>query len=242
MLAAGSGNRMNNTINKVFLPLPPYDAPALCYPLAALDKNSYIDEIVVVIREEDLPRLDNILDWGHPDKPVCITLGGETRYDSVRSGLQEATGEIVLIHDGARPMLRQCFITDCIEAMEESPGAVVGVRCYDTVCTADEQSRIMEYHALPSLYRLQTPQCFDKDILLQCHKQAADKATVTDDSSLLVRGGYPVTILPGSEENIKLTVPEDVETAGRYILRDEEIFGLVKLTVDPFPLWDASTE
>jgi 2-C-methyl-D-erythritol 4-phosphate cytidylyltransferase len=245
LLAAGSGNRMEVDVNKVYLPLDaPYHSltaekndffelkenqvPALYYPLAALEENEYIDEIILVIREEDKRFLnDTLIQKKFPRKPVRITVGGQNRYDSVYKGLLRSKGDIALIHDGARPLLKQQFITDCVEAMDEFPGAVVGIKSVDRLCSVDEKSKLVQLIGLEiNAYLVQTPQCFHAKILKECHEKTTDKSNVKDDSTLLELNGYEVKMLPGSKANIKITFPSDMLIAGQHVQNDEELLGL----------------
>ncbi|MCL2035675.1 MAG: 2-C-methyl-D-erythritol 4-phosphate cytidylyltransferase [Oscillospiraceae bacterium] len=228
LLAAGSSNRMGLNINKVYLSLKAQQIPALYYPLAAFEENDYIDEIVIVVRTEDRAELqDMIIHEKFPRKPVWIAIGGENRYDSVYNGLSISTGEIVMIHDGARPLLKQRFISDCVEAMDAFPGAIVGVKSIDRLCYTDKNGNMVQGGFEGNTYRVQTPQCFRAKILKECHDKIADKSNITDDSTLLERCGYPVKMLAGDETNIKITVPSDINIAEHYIMHDEEIYDLL---------------
>ncbi len=228
LMAAGSGRRMNLNINKVYLTLRAQQIPALYYPLAACEKHPYIDEIVVVVRREDTEELQKlIIHEKFPHKPVWVALGGENRYDSVRNGLQKVTGDIVLVHDGARPLLRRRFITECVEAMDEHPGATLGVRNIDRICY-NADGFVAENRPEGVLCRVQTPQCFSTALLRECHEAVADKTGVADDSTLLELCGHRVKIIEGDETNMKITVPTDVIIAEHYISHDEEILGLLQ--------------
>lgn len=228
LLAAGASSRMNMNINKVYLLLNAYNTSALFYPLMALDKNEYIDEIVIVIRGGERELFESMVLRGKLlQKNVLFAAGGEWRSDSVYNGLLKATGDIVLVHDGARPLLKQRFISDCVEAMEEYAGAVVGVKCADTICSVDENNCLAQREEQARLYRVQTPQCFRKEILLECHEKIMEKRGITDDSALLELCGYRVRMLRGDESNIKLTVPTDIIIAEQCILNDDELLNLL---------------
>lgn len=201
------------------------ELPIIYYPLAALEKNDYIDEIVLVIRAEDKVRFDmNDLVSLFPTKPIVVSIGGENRYDSVYNGLLHAKGEISLIHDGARPLLKQQYISDCIEAMGEYLGAIIGVKSVDRLCFVDEESGIVQKTDIKmAAYLAQTPQCFDKKTLISAHEKIANKSEVKDDSTLLELCGYDVKMLPGHKANIKITFPEDLILAEKYINEDREL-------------------
>jgi len=215
-------------INKVYLTLKAQQIPALYYPLAAFAKNDYVDEIVIVVRRDDRKQLQEMINHEKfPIKPVWIAIGGEKRYDSVYSGLLRVTGDIVLVHDGARPLLKQRFISDCIESMDDFVGAIVGIKNIDRICVADKSGHMIKQSVEGNIYRVQTPQCFHTNILKECHEKISDKSYITDDSTLIEMCGYNVKMIKGDETNIKITVPSDIIIAEHYILNDEEIFSLM---------------
>ena len=227
LLAGGSGSRMEQNVNKVFLCVN--SAHVLFFPLAALCKNEYIDEIIIVCRPDDKNELESILAKGKlPKKPVKITIGGEKRYDSVYNGLLAAKGDIAIIHDGARPILRQRIISDCVEAMEDYKGAVVGLKNVDRLCCVTENGLICENALFPkNVYLVQTPQCFHTKIIKECHEKVLDKSNVKDDSSLLELCGYKVKMLNGDNTNIKITFSEDIKTVENILQNDEEMLNLL---------------
>jgi len=218
---------MNMNTNKVYLTLKT-QLPALYYPLAAFSKNDYVDEIIIVIRNEDRAGMQEIITHDKfTRKPIVLTVGGKKRYDSVYNGLLKAAGDIVIIHDGARPVLKQRFISECVEAMNEYSGVFIGVKSIDRICVVDENGYVVDQRLKGDLYRVQTPQCFHADILKLCHERITDKSSVTDDSTLLEMCGYTVKILPGDETNIKITVPSDLILAEQYISYDKEMQELI---------------
>lgn len=228
VLAAGSANRMNLNINKVYLSLNSFSIPALHYPLAALEINRYVDEIVIAVKEEDRDIIsDMIIHEKFPKKPVWIVRGGKNRYDSVYNSLQQASGDIVIVHDGARPLLKQKYINDCIEIMDKEVGATVAIPMTDTSWTVDESGFLAEKIDHTVMFRIQTPQCFHTKVLRECHERVLDKSDITDDTTLLERCGYRVKLLSGGESNVKLTYQTDIISAEHYILNDEEIFNLL---------------
>ena len=227
LLAAGSGSRMKLNINKVYHTHKTQNIPLLYYPLAALEKNDYVDEIILVIRRDDSEEVKKVVNRGRfPKKPVKIVIGGEKRYDSVYNGILKAAGDIVLIHDGARPLLKQRFITDCIEAMDTYPGSVVGIENVDQIYYLADENGCAISKLQGTVYRIQTPQCFHTRVIKECHKKVLDKRNVADDSILLELCGHKFKIVPGDESNIKITHAKDVVAAESFILSDEEIFNL----------------
>ena len=256
LLAGGAGRRMGSDVNKVFLSLRSMQAQVLFFPLAALCRHEYVDEIIIVCRAEDREDLDALIGGVCGDgvcgdeisgisgdsgvvgenltakfkTPIKVVVGGENRYDSVYNGLLCATGDIALIHDGARPILKRRIISDCVEAMEDFHGAIVGLRNVDRLCSVDESGLIVENAEFPeNVFLVQTPQCFHTKIIKECHEKVSEKSDVKDDSTLLELCGYKVKMLPGDKSNIKITYSDDLDIIEHYIQNDEEMIGLLGL-------------
>ena len=231
LLAGGSSSRMRLNVNKVFLFMKSAQARVLFFPLAALLKNEYIDEIIIVCRAEDKKDLETMISHKNfPKKSTKITVGGKHRYDSVYNGLLLATGDIALIHDGARPILRQRIISDCVEAMGDFYGAVASISNVDRLCSVDENGLLANNTDFPkNVFLAQTPQCFHTEIIKECHEKVLDKSSVKDDSRLLELCGYDVKMLPGDKMNVKITFPEDMKIVELYIQNDKEMRELVRL-------------
>lgn len=152
-------------------------------------------------------------------KPCRAVPGGATRAESVRAGLAAASGEIVAIHDAARPFVSPDVITAAIEAAEKSGAAAPAVPVKDTVKVADENGRVQITPDRSTLFAVQTPQCFRRELYFQALAAVAgEKADlVTDDCSLFELAGLPVILTPGDYANLKITTKEDLkgETAMR---------------------------
>jgi 2-C-methyl-D-erythritol 4-phosphate cytidylyltransferase/2-C-methyl-D-erythritol 2,4-cyclodiphosphate synthase len=137
--------------------------------------------------------------------------GGATRQDSVRAGLEALAAhnpDLVLVHDAARPFIPPGTIQALLVALETMPGAIPAIPVADTLKRV-AAGRITSTEPRAGLYRAQTPQAFRFPVLLAAHR-AAPAAQATDDAALLEAAGHPVAIVPGSEDNIKLTYPEDL--------------------------------
>ncbi len=138
--------------------------------------------------------------------------GGGTRQDSVRAGLEALARfapEVVLIHDGARPCVPGHIIPALLAALARVPGAIPALPVADTLKRAKGQ-RIEATVERAGLFRAQTPQAFDYATLLQLHRRHAALPGLTDDAALLEQAGLAVDLVPGAEDNIKLTYPEDL--------------------------------
>lgn len=168
-----------------------------------------------------LPFVDHLQPVGDPDllnaalagvahRPVVP--GGATRQRSVRAGLEALASfapDIVLVHDAARPFVPTGTVPALLAALARVPGAIPAVPIADTLKRGRAQ-RIEATVARDGLFRAQTPQAFHFTTLLDLHRVHADLPGLTDDASLLEHSGLPVELVPGSEDNIKLTYPEDL--------------------------------
>jgi len=212
ILAAGSGQRMGADENKVYLLLG--GKPVILHALEAFDQHPFVDELVVVTRGEEEALMRAVT--GGLRKPRRIVTGGETRQASVRKALAHVKSKIVLIHDGARPLVGAAEISACVRALgRDCAGAVLALEMGEQVAHLGKKKALEVLE--PPLYAAQTPQGFYTKVLRRCHKRYGDDAAVTDDSSLLELAGYRVGIVPGDGRNIKITTPLDLVCAEAYL-------------------------
>ena len=146
-------------------------------------------------------------------KPCTVVQGGATRADSVRSGLAAAKGQLVAIHDAARPFASAEIITAALQAAAECGAAAPAVPVKDTIKIADQDGKVVATPDRAMLYAVQTPQCFDRALYLQALEAVSgEKASlVTDDCSLFELAGLPVTLTAGDYANLKITTKEDLQ-------------------------------
>lgn len=207
IVAAGSGARAGFSENKILRELN--GLPVLSYSLSAF---SEADELIVVCRKKDEERILKLLS---PFPNAKIRYGGETRAESVYNGLKAAKGEIVLIHDAARPFVTKKIIQDCIESVKKYGSGVCALPSTDTTVVA-ENGLIKSVPARDSIYTVQTPQGFYKEELLTAYERAiADGARFTDESGIYGAYVKPPRLFIGERENKKLTYPEDFAPAER---------------------------
>lgn len=200
LVAAGSGTRFGAETPKQFLiiagkPVIRHAAEALAAQVTLLQPVGEADPI-----DAALAGVRGLL-------PTVA--GGATRQDSVRAGLEALVPyapDVVLVHDAARPFIPEGTVPALLAALEESPGAIPGAPVADTLKRVD-RGIITETVARTGLFRAQTPQAFRFAALLQAHR--SEHKGATDDASLLEAVGQTVEIVPGSDDNIKLTYPED---------------------------------
>ncbi len=213
IVAGGSGSRMGTDCNKVFLPLA--GMPVLCRSVAAF--RGQTTGIVVVARAEELAACRAILAAWNLDSLVCAwAVGGEDRQASVRSGLDALPSDCdrVLIHDAARALVTPDVIQRVKDSVERCGTGVAAIPVVDTIKRVDNAGRAIDTPDRACLRAVQTPQGFDAALLLRAHEQAkAAGFRGTDDASLVERLGVPVHLTLGSEENLKLTTPQDLARA-----------------------------
>lgn len=146
-------------------------------------------------------------------KPCTVVQGGETRADSVRNGVAAAKGELVAIHDAARPFVSRAVITAALQEAAKTGAAAPAVPVKDTIKVAGTDGRVLDTPDRSTLYAVQTPQCFSRALYLQALSAVTgEKARlVTDDCSLFELAGLPVSLTEGDYENYKITTKEDLQ-------------------------------
>lgn len=207
ILVAGNSTRFGTGKNKNFERIG--GKTVLSYSLDAFDKNKYVDNIFVAYREEDLENIKEITENYKFEKQINLVRGGETRKDSVYNCLKETSSDIVIIHDGARPAIKQEYIDKCIEAMDTYKGVTIAVLSKDTIKITDDNGLVINSTKRSNTWIIQTPQCFDKKLLLELHNDPKNN-DVTDDCMILENAGYDVKILKGDYTNLKITTYEDL--------------------------------
>lgn len=207
IVAAGASRRMG--FDKLSYRLP--DGRTVLETSCALfAAHPAVDELVLVAGG-NRPRCEAIA--AACPKPCTVVQGGATRADSVRSGLAAAKGQLVAIHDAARPFASAEIITAALQAAAESGAAAPAVPVKDTIKIADQDGKVVATPDRAMLYAVQTPQCFDRALYLQALEAVSgEKASlVTDDCSLFELAGLPVTLTAGDYANLKITTKEDLQ-------------------------------
>lgn len=148
----------------------------------------------------------------HCTKPCTVVQGGATRAESVLAGLHAAAGELVAIHDAARPFVTHKVISDALQAAQETGAAAPAVPVKDTIKVAGPSGLVQNTPDRATLYAVQTPQCFARSLYWQALQQVdpAKADAVTDDCSLFELAGLAVKLTPGAYENYKITTPDDL--------------------------------
>ena len=219
--AAGAGVRMGGDQAKQFVDLG--GRPVLAVTVERFQVCPDIEGIILVVppgREEYCR--DEIVKKYHLAKVEKVVAGGERRQDSVRRGLEATEGRypLVLIHDGARPLVSSDLIRRIVKAMNQYRAVIPALTATETIKEADQAGVVMKTHDRRTLWLVQTPQAFRFEDILEAHRRAQKEhwEDMTDDALLMERMGVPVNIIEGSEENIKITTPRDLELA-RFLIR-----------------------
>lgn len=150
------------------------------------------------------------------DSKIKIIEGGSTRQKSVCNALQVVKNDYLLIHDGARPLIRKDTIEYVLKAVVDKQAVSVMTKTTDTIKEVDSEGRIIRTIDRSKLYNTQTPQAFKTSIIKDAHEKLKD-GNFTDDSSMLEYLGIPVYIVNGSYTNIKITIKSDLDFAKLYI-------------------------
>lgn len=208
--AAGSATRMEG-MDKILMNLGDY--PVLVRTLRALTDCPYIQEIVVVTREEMIVPVSQLCKDFELDKVTHIVVGGATRTQSVLNGIRETdpSAELIAIHDGARPFVTQAVLEEVILKAAQCAAAAPAIPVTDTVKRAS--GGVVEATLdRENLFAVQTPQVFEASLIKAALTKAAeDGVTLTDDCAAVERLGMTVCLTRGERENIKLTTPADLD-------------------------------
>jgi 2-C-methyl-D-erythritol 4-phosphate cytidylyltransferase len=209
IVAAGASRRMNG-VDKTWALLA--GRPVIAHTLDVFATSPLIDHITMVVAQERMEQARELAGQEGWHKIHAVVTGGPRRRDSVFAGLQALPDdcEIVAIHDGARPLVTEAIIEEGLRAVKATGAATAAVPVKDTVKRVDAEGFVVETPDRASLYAVQTPQIFSRDLILAAH-QAVDAALdVTDDALLIEMQGVRVRIFAGSYTNLKITTPEDL--------------------------------
>ncbi|MBF7095513.1 2-C-methyl-D-erythritol 4-phosphate cytidylyltransferase [Alkalibacter sp. M17DMB] len=222
IVAAGTGSRMKAGINKQYLFLN--GKPVLAHTLIAFEKCAMIDEIILVINKNDFSICEkDVIRANRLKKVKYMVEGGSSRQESMYNGIKKVheKADIVLTHDGARPLIHQNTLLKSIEMTLEYGATIVAVPVKETIKVVNEDMEVASTPKRSELWTVQTPQTFSREILVKAHEKALEDGFVgTDDAMLVERLPFPIKIVKGHYDNIKITTPEDLIIA-------ESIFQIV---------------
>lgn len=219
--AAGMGKRMGASINKQYLQLD--GLPIVARTVSVFEQSQLIEAIYLVIPEAEIPYCqEHVVAACGFRKVVQIVPGGRERQNSVMNGLRAmrphlADDDVVVIHDGVRPLITAELLQKSIEVACASDGALVAVPVKDTIKTVCD-GIVTTTPDRASLWQAQTPQSFRFGVIYAAHLAAElDGFIGTDDASLVERRGGAVRIVQGDYRNIKITTPEDLVLAESFL-------------------------
>lgn len=217
ILAGGKGTRMAASKSKQYIELE--GKPILYYSIKHFIDNNFIDNIILVVREDEIDYCKEEVLKKYNLKINKIVSGGRERQESVYNGLVAANGsDIVLIHDAVRPFVSKRIIDDSIKYAKKYKASAPGVMPKDTIKIKNERNFSIETPERNKLILVQTPQAFEYDMILECHRKIKEMGIcVTDDTMVVELFGNDVYIFDGEYTNIKITTPEDMALA-KYLV------------------------
>jgi len=220
VVAAGRGTRFGRPKQLVELA----GKPMVAWSVQTLASIAQIEQLIVTTEPEWTAEVERVLAAVALRVPARVVRGGEERQDSVRNGLAMLEKSMpptsfVMVHDGARPLVRADDIRRGMDAVGPATGALLAVRVVDTIKQTDDAGNVVRTLDRNRLWAAQTPQFGRLDDLIRAHADARSAGVLaTDDAALLERIGVAVHVVEGSAENFKVTVPADLERA-EMILR-----------------------
>jgi len=195
----------------------------VAWTVQALDRCDDLDRLVLVASEHNLDRIASVLDRLPTRLPLELVLGGSRRQDSVRLALQSLEREppeLVLVHDGARPLVTTELVHSCLEAAQRYGAATCGLPLKDACKEVSEDGFVRRSLERARLQLIQTPQAFRFELLLAAHRFGVEPGAVVDDDAELVEMmGERVMVLAGDPRNIKVTAPEDLAVLEAHLDR-----------------------
>lgn len=229
IFAGGVGSRMHSKEKpKQFLEM--YNKPIIIHTLEHFEYHPMIDGIIVVCIEEWIPYLNKLLYKFRIDKVKQVVPGGKTGQLSIYNGLKAAKniyrdeGNIVLIHDGVRPLINEKLITDNIESVKKYGSAITTAMVKETILVVNPDTYTIDYiPSRPNSRVAKAPQSFWLDDILKAHEStlADGEVNCIDSVTMMQKYGFELHLIEGPSQNIKITTPEDFYTM-RAILEARE--------------------
>jgi 2-C-methyl-D-erythritol 4-phosphate cytidylyltransferase len=218
---AGKGKRFGGEIPKQYFKLN--GKPIIAITLNKVLAVKEIDHIIVVVSAYEVERMTQIIEqFCDSKKNIRIVIGGEKRQDSVYNGLQDIDRdtEIVVVHDGVRPLIRPEIISESIKIAVKQGACIVAIPVKDTIKQVSGE-KVIKTISRDQLIQVQTPQTFKYRILKKAHNEAKIiNYYATDEAGLIEWLGLPVIVLKGSSDNIKITTKDDLKIAEALLYED----------------------
>ena len=222
--AAGMGTRMGRETPKQFLELD--GAPIFLHTLRRLATCDAITEIILATRADEVQRMQELCRQEKFRQSVHVVKGGSTRQESVAAALEHVSGdvELVAVHDAVRPFVTREQVARVIEEARKCGAAILGTPAMDTVKEVKRSSLPQDVALITGtiprerIVLAQTPQVFHTKLLKEAFARAtADGVNASDEAGLVERLGHDVHVVHGTERNIKITKPSDMELARFYL-------------------------
>lgn len=212
IVAGGKGTRMGGNVKKQYLCIG--NKEILAHTIETFEKMEEVTEIVVVVGKEDIDYVSKgICQKYSYAKVKHIVAGGKERKDSVWNGIEVLSEDInyIVVHDGARPFIKAGNVRKCLEKAKEKGASIVAVPVKDTIKQVGTSGKIEGTPERSTLWSVQTPQVFERGLLIEAHINGQEnQLEVTDDSMLVEALGHNVWVVEGDYTNIKITTPEDL--------------------------------
>ena len=205
--------------------------PIVILSLRRIASCPLVTDLIVATRADEVQRLEERIAKEKLKQPVRVVKGGDSRQDSVAAALREVPSdtEIVLVHDAVRPFVTVEQITRVIEEARRCQAAILGIPAMDTVKEVKRASLPEDVALITGtiprerLVMAQTPQAFATKLLKEAFARAqADGVSASDEAGLVERLGHDVHVVLGSERNMKITKPADMELARFYLERETQ--------------------
>lgn len=216
--AAGNSTRYGTGKSKQFLILD--NTPVLIKSIQAFEEIDDVKEIIVTARKQDFEVIEDFIAQYGVRKVKHIVEGGATRQDSIYAAVEkiDEKADLVAVHDGARPLIKRKVIESVIQKADKVDAAACAVPVKDTIKIIDSSGKIVTTPERDSLRAVQTPQIFRFSLYKEAiEKAVSDGKQYTDDCQLVESMGYPVYLVDGDYENIKITTPDDLLVAEKFL-------------------------
>lgn len=219
--AAGSGSRFSSrkgSLPKQFLNLN--GLPVILHSLLVFQKNKLIDEILISAEPKYFDLIHRLAVKYKLTKLTTLVEGGKTRFGSVKNAFLQVEGkkgDLVLIHDAARPNIKKQLVDDIINGAGKYGEVVPGIKVSETI-KREKKGIVTETVNRNNLWTIQTPQVFRYVVLKKSYLKAGRRNNFTDEAALVENAGFKVRIIEGSSDNVKITTEEDLKILKKSML------------------------
>lgn len=227
LLAGGVGSRMGAPLPKQFIDF--HGAPIIAHTLANFQRNERVSEIVIVCHQDFIDLMKEIVEKHGISKVTSIVPGGETGHDSARNGVfslkgKAEPGDLVIVHDAARPLVPQAIINDMLDVATEKGNACSSIPMNETIVVTDDQKSGTSEVDRSRVRRVQTPQTYRFDLISGLYERAEKdgRHDFVYANTMALHYGVRLFFSKGFGNNIKITKPEDMALLEALSQFDEE--------------------